>query len=339
MSCEDITKHNGAEEPKKQNKSSHGNEVKYFTRYNAILSVFCVKISQEIFHFRAKVSKNLINPSSCWKMWLSRKFKPYKVVFPNRKCLNPKVIEYSDIETPQAYRSAWWKEITLTLYRSFKSIWLRRYFTSRLRWILLSFVYGRKDEAFHAFRVASRLVPKIAFNLWIDFITFWCHLATFVCSKSFFPSWKAKHSRALPFSRASIRVFNDLRFRKEILLLLFYVLPKADLFSHFTLGWDDHDKSSRPHPARVAHRGIFFEGFSVICFTSFLFIVTVKLTKVRNWRHEKIILAQRETGKRTPPHFIPCFWIVLVNNVTIDLRKKLTNCFYLSIVCSSFKKS
>ena len=64
MSCEDITKHNGAEEPKKQNKSSHGNEVKYFTRYNTILSVFCVKISQETFHFRAKVSKNLISPSS-----------------------------------------------------------------------------------------------------------------------------------------------------------------------------------------------------------------------------------------------------------------------------------
>ncbi|CAH3044292.1 unnamed protein product [Pocillopora meandrina] len=29
MSCEDITKHNGAEEPKKQNKSSHGNEWIY----------------------------------------------------------------------------------------------------------------------------------------------------------------------------------------------------------------------------------------------------------------------------------------------------------------------
>lgn len=42
MSTEDKTKHNGIEEAKKQNKTSHGNEVKYFTHRNATISVFSV---------------------------------------------------------------------------------------------------------------------------------------------------------------------------------------------------------------------------------------------------------------------------------------------------------
>ena len=52
MSTEDKTKHNGIEEPKKQNKSSHGNEVKYFTHRNAAISVFSVfKLPKKHFSF------------------------------------------------------------------------------------------------------------------------------------------------------------------------------------------------------------------------------------------------------------------------------------------------
>lgn len=40
MSPEDNAKHKSSEDPKQQNKSSHGNEVKYFTRCNTTISIF-----------------------------------------------------------------------------------------------------------------------------------------------------------------------------------------------------------------------------------------------------------------------------------------------------------
>ena len=60
MSTEDKTKHNGIEEPKKQNKSSHGNEVKYFTHRNAAISVFSVfKLRKKHFSFEQQLEKIL----------------------------------------------------------------------------------------------------------------------------------------------------------------------------------------------------------------------------------------------------------------------------------------
>lgn len=40
MTEEDETQHKGSEETEKPNKSSHGNEVKYFMQYNAAISIF-----------------------------------------------------------------------------------------------------------------------------------------------------------------------------------------------------------------------------------------------------------------------------------------------------------
>lgn len=40
MTKEDETQHKGSEETEKPNKSSHGNEVKYFMQYNAAISIF-----------------------------------------------------------------------------------------------------------------------------------------------------------------------------------------------------------------------------------------------------------------------------------------------------------
>lgn len=56
MSAEEKTKHNGSEEAKKQNKSSHGNEVKYFTRCNATISFFSAfKFHNKRFGFGQKL--------------------------------------------------------------------------------------------------------------------------------------------------------------------------------------------------------------------------------------------------------------------------------------------
>lgn len=60
MSTEEKTKHNGIEEAKKQNKSSHGNEVKYFTHRNAAISVFSVlKLRKKYFSFGQQLKKIL----------------------------------------------------------------------------------------------------------------------------------------------------------------------------------------------------------------------------------------------------------------------------------------
>jgi len=103
MSTEDKTKHNGIEEPKKQNKSSHGNEVKYFTHRNATISVFFrIKTSQETFQLRVTTGKNLNNPLSTYSLYFNEIFDVQKAVFRKRNRVNPKVIEYSNIETVEA---------------------------------------------------------------------------------------------------------------------------------------------------------------------------------------------------------------------------------------------
>lgn len=103
MSTEDKTKHNGTEEAKKQNKTSHGNEVKYFTHRNATISgFFRVKTSQETFRLRATTAKIPVISLSAYNLYLNGQFVLQKDVFPKRNCLNPKVIEYSNIETLEA---------------------------------------------------------------------------------------------------------------------------------------------------------------------------------------------------------------------------------------------
>ena len=103
MSTEDKTKHNGIEEPKKQNKSSHGNEVKYFTHRNAAISVFSVfKLRKKHFSFEQPSGKNLDNSLSTQNSYLNEVSEVQKAVFRNRNRVNPKVIEYSNIETVEA---------------------------------------------------------------------------------------------------------------------------------------------------------------------------------------------------------------------------------------------
>ena len=103
MSTEDKTKHNGIEEPKKQNKSSHGNEVKYFTHRNATISVFSVfKLRKKHFCFDWITGKSLNSPLSTYNSYLNQLFEVQKAVFRKRNRVNLKVIEYSNIETVEA---------------------------------------------------------------------------------------------------------------------------------------------------------------------------------------------------------------------------------------------
>ena len=64
VSPEDNAKHKGSEDPKQQNKSSHGNEVKYFTRCNTTISIFILLTSRRSVYIRKKITAILSNSSS-----------------------------------------------------------------------------------------------------------------------------------------------------------------------------------------------------------------------------------------------------------------------------------
>jgi len=129
MSTEDKTKHNGIEEAKQQNKSSHGNEVKYFTHCNTTISIF-YPFNFAINGLPSKgkndsLNQSFINITFAFKRTIRRE----KAVFSNRNCLSPKVIEYSNTETLEAWRPT---DIELSATHAIKFIQndlLRLYFT------------------------------------------------------------------------------------------------------------------------------------------------------------------------------------------------------------------
>ena len=74
MSTEDKTKHNGNDEPKQQNKSSHGNEVKYFTHCNTPFQFFVVLTSPKKVYLRRENRGIQIDSSLTQYLWQDAQF-------------------------------------------------------------------------------------------------------------------------------------------------------------------------------------------------------------------------------------------------------------------------